>query len=302
MSMLADMAGGATPGADAAVAANAAAANGVAADGAADATTTAAAASPPADWLVPDEYKANESVGKFVKDGKIDRDALLKGYVNAAELVGRDKIIVPKTDEEFAAVYDKLGRPKTGDEYVVVKPDKLPEGMEYDEEGEKFMRQFGHANGWNQKQFDSAYKTYFERQQGMMASYQQYDKEAAAKCSDDLKREHGQAFDGFVQAGGAALKQYADPDFYQFLSEKGLANDPRMARIFGRIGKELLGESQLKGGNGGEGLALSPAEWDRKIADFRDTHKEALRDQDHRDYRTRADELRKMYRDKHGEK
>lgn len=262
-----------------------------------DTTTTPASS----DWMLPDEYKANESVGKFVKDGKIDRDALLKGYVNAAELVGRDKIIVPKTDEEYAAAFSKLGKPESPDKYVVTKPDKMPEGVEYDEDGEKFLRDFAHQNHYTQKQFEAAYKTYYERQQGMVSNWHKMDQAAATDCETALRKEHGQAYDGFFQAGSTALQEYADPDFLQFLQQKGLANDPRMIRVFGRIGTELKGDTKLKGDGGGVGN-LTPEQWDAKIRDFRAEHSKVLMNSDDRDYRRRADELQQMYRNKHGEK
>lgn len=298
MSMLADMAGGAAPGADAAVAANAAGANGVAADGAA----TNGAAAPAHFYDLPDEYKDNEGVKKFVKDGKVDGAAVLKSYAHLESLNGRDKIAIPKTPEERIAARRQMGAPDDPSKYVVTRPAEMPEGMQYDEDGEKFMRQFGVENGWDQQDFDNAYKTYFERQQGMMASYQKYDKEASDKCASDLKREHGSAFDGFVQAGGVALKEFADPDFYQFLSEKGLANDPRMARIFGRIGKEMLGEGKLKGGNGGGTGTMTPAEAEAKITAFRSEHHAALFNSEHVDHKSRVEELSRLHAMKTGGK
>lgn len=290
---------GATNGAaDTGATAAAAAANGVGSEGAASGAEASAAYL----YDVPDEFKAHEGITKFVKDGKVDGAAVLKSYTHLESLNGRDKIVVPKTDEEWGPVYDKLGRPESADKYVVTRPEKLPEGMSYDEEGEKFLRQFAHANGFNQKQFAAAYQTYFDRQQGVVANYTKFQNEAKEKVENDLKREHGQAYDGFKGAAVAAVEQYADPDFKQWLDETGLGNDPRMVRIFGRIGKEMLGESKLKGGGNGGGGPMTPAEWDAKITSFRTEHNDALLNNQHGEHKSRTDELTEMYRRKHGGK
>lgn len=299
MSMMGDM-GAATAADPAAAAAGAAAGTaGATTDTTTTAATAAAGATPSYAFDLPEEYRANEGLAKFVKDGKVDGSAVLKSYAHLESMNGRDKIAVPKSDEEWGAVYDKLGRPADASKYEVTKP-QLPEGVTYDEEGEKFMRDFGHKNGWNQKQFSAAYQALFERQASMQGEWAKMDSEAKDKCAADLKREHGDAYDANLQAGAAAMQQFLDPDFYQFLESRGLANDPRMVRPFIRIGKEMMGDSALKGG-GGNNATLTPQQWDSKIADFRKEHAEALRDSDHKDYKTRAAELREMYQRKHGE-
>ena len=77
--------------------------------------------------LIPDEYRAEKSLENFK-----DMGDFVKSYLSAQKIVGADKIPVPNkfaTDEDWNKVYEKLGRPKSADEYKF----NLPEDKTVDE-------------------------------------------------------------------------------------------------------------------------------------------------------------------------
>ena len=75
-----------------------------------------------------------------------DIESLAKGYVHAQRLVGADKIPVPNkfaTEEDWNKVYEKLGRPKSADEYKF----NLPEDKTVDEAALKSFAEQAHKLG-----------------------------------------------------------------------------------------------------------------------------------------------------------
>ena len=75
-----------------------------------------------------EELKGSKSLAKFK-----DVNNLAQAYVHAESLIGRDKIPVPKTDEDWQDVYNRLGRPATPDDYSLnadaLKQMQLPEDI-----------------------------------------------------------------------------------------------------------------------------------------------------------------------------
>ena len=75
--------------------------------------------------LIPDAYKEEKALQNFQ-----DMDGFVKSFLHSQRLVGSDKIPIPNkyaTDEDWNAVYEKLGRPKSSDgyEYNLGKETKL---------------------------------------------------------------------------------------------------------------------------------------------------------------------------------
>ena len=65
--------------------------------------------------LIPDAYKEEKALQNFQ-----DMDGFVKSYLHSQKLVGSDKIPIPNkyaTDEDWNAVYEKLGKPTSPDGY-----------------------------------------------------------------------------------------------------------------------------------------------------------------------------------------
>ena len=88
-----------------------------------------------------------------------DIESLAKGYVHAQRLVGADKIPVPNkfaTEEDWNKVYEKLGRPKSADEYKF----NLPEDKTVNEAALKGFADQAHKLGLLPGQADGVVKFY----------------------------------------------------------------------------------------------------------------------------------------------
>jgi hypothetical protein len=300
VSLLGDIAASNAAPADAGAAAAAAAAtNQGATDGTANgATNTQEPAA--TRWTVPEDYRALDAVRKFTDEkGTLDPSVLLKSHINLEQQFGRDKIAMPKTDDEWGAVYGKLGRPDAPEGYTYKPPSDLPEGVTVSPDAEKYWRNAAHAQGLSDKQFNGLAKLFLDHQAHSVAGWTEAQNEARGKVETDLKREWGGAYDQNVAAAKVAMKDYMDPDLLKVLDESGYSNDPRMVKVFAKIGLELLGDDKLKGA-GVDSDKLTPAQAAAKIEEFRATHHKALFDNTDPEHKQRVRELEALYALKHG--
>lgn len=246
-----------------------------------------------------DDLKSLSSISKFTKDGKLDARALAKGYTNAEQLLGREKVPLPKTDEDWERWYAAAGRPEAPEKYEFKRPEKLPDGMTYDEDLEKGFRAWAHGNGLNTRQANGLYEMYVKQTVERQAAWHQGQMKAREDAEAALRREWGRAYDGNIALARGAIQQYADPDFQAYLSQTGLGNDPRMVRAFANIGKAQMGETALVGQP--QGTGMTPRDLDTAIADFRGKHWEALSDRSHPEHARLNKEYARLFEQRFAE-
>merc|ERR1712196_598310 len=95
--------------------------------------------------------------------------SLAKSYIHAQKLVGADKIPVPNkhaTEDDWNAVYSKLGRPETPDGYKF----NLPEDQKVNEEGLKVFADHAHKLGLLPNQAEGMVKFYNELRANELSS------------------------------------------------------------------------------------------------------------------------------------
>ncbi|MEW5705135.1 MAG: hypothetical protein AB1781_11215 [Pseudomonadota bacterium] len=230
-----------------------------------------------------DDLKGLTSIQKFARDGKLDARALARGYANAESLIGRDKVPIPKTDEDWDRWYAAAGRPEAPDKYEFKRPDKLPDGMTYDEEKEKSFRVWAHMHGLNAKQANGIYEAFVRTETERHGAWYASQAQARQTAEEALKREWGQAYDGKLALARGALKEFADPDFVAHLESTGLGNDPRMVRWLAKVGERAMGETALKGD--AKSGQMTPRDIEGKLAEMREKNWDALSDKGHPDHR-----------------
>lgn len=250
-----------------------------------------------ADWRasLPDDIKNSPTMSKFTT-----LEGLAKSYVNLEKQFGADKIVIPKEGdaEGWAKAYDALGRPKEPSAYEF-KPVQLPEGMQYDTALEDKFRPVAHNLGLTQKQAQGM-RDWFAANQGeaFTATNQQHAQEREA-ATNELKRELGNAYEGTQKAAEAALLAYAGKDAVEAMKKNGMIDDPFMIRVFGKIGRETLGEDKLKAS--GAVTEDAPEQLKAKITAFRSQHSAALYDKTHIEHQIRVDELTALTTRLHGD-
>lgn len=258
------------------------------------AQTTQAATS---DWRdsLPADVKTNPTMAKFTT-----AEGLAKSYINLEKQFGADKIVIPKDGDNdgWAKAFDALGRPADPAKYDF-KTVELPAGMEYDKGLEDKFRPVAHNLGLSQKQAQGM-RDWFAAQQGeaFTGATQQHAQEREA-ATNELKRELGAAYDGTAKAAEAALLQFAGKDVVDTMKKNGLINDPFMIKVFGKIGRETLGEDKLKAS--GAITDDAPEQLKAKITEFRSKHSAALYDKNHVEHAIRVQELTALTTRLHGD-
>ncbi len=252
---------------------------------------------------LPEDIRGDEGLSKFdnAKDEAERLANLSRSYVNAQKMIGGDKLPKPKgpdDKEALDAVYTALGRPEAADKYVLTRPkaEELPPGLSIDEEGEKFLKDFAFANGWNQRQLDNAYKAFYEREgtrikAGIAASQSSYE-----DAMRDFQRE-GNATETLTMAK-AGYNHVATPEVTAKLKAAGLDNDPQLIRMFAKIGKDLAGHQILKG-SGGEAVKTADM-LQGEISKYRNENHDALYQASHPNHAAATKHLDGLYQQLHG--
>lgn len=167
------------------------------------------------------------------------------------ELEGRlkDALFIPgdkATDEERASFYTKLGRPEAPDKYELKRP-ALPEGMQYDETGEKWFRETAHKLGLPNAQAAQLFEAYNARMDGVIKDIEGKRTKAAQECVEALKKEWGGEFDANLNLVKRATEAFLTPEDKKFMDESGLGNHPVLVKLFQRMGKALSEDKFVRG-------------------------------------------------------
>lgn len=223
-----------------------------------------------------------------------------RSYVNLEKLLSSERVPLPQSDDDqegWERWFRAAGRPEKPDDYSWERPD-LPQDLPYDQETETAFRTWAHANGLTQRQARNLYDGYVKTQVERHKAWNEGRSKAKADAQMALQREHGDKYDGFVNSAKAAMTKYADDDFRKMLDETGLGNDPRMIRVFGKIGQTMMGDTRVTGQP--PAPEPKPQDLDKAISDFRSKHEKALFNRDHPDHDLRLKEYNRLFEQRFG--
>lgn len=251
----------------------------------------------PSDWRaqLPEELRGNPSLGKLS-----DVNSLAQSYVNLEKLLGSEKVPLPKGDNDtdgWSRLYTTLGRPEAADKYAIDKP-TVPDGMDlpYDEGEESFWRKLAFENGLSQKQFKNMWDTGVKSRLDKAISWQQEAGQAREKAADSLKRQWGQNYDGNLAVAKAALNQFANPDYRQWLESSGEGNNPHVVDQWYKVGRAMNGQTRLQGA---PNKAVQTGDLDRQIADYRSKFGAELMDSAHPSHKFHVAKLTELFQQRH---
>jgi hypothetical protein len=259
-------------------------------------TPTPPAATPPATPPAPDgqwfdgfadEVKNDPSVQKFGSS-----EELAKSYINAQKLIGRDKIPMPVTDDDWADTWNRLGRPEDVGGYDIKKPEDMhPETVSPDDVD--WLMNAAHKAGLNNEQAQSLFNDLAERANGVLNN-----RDASAEASrneivETLQNEWGTGYDANVKIAQTAIVEFADENFLQMLDDTGLGDNPELAKTFFNIGKYMMEDGKLKDL---DSPGPSGADIDATISSLM-AHK-AYGDTSHPEHKTMVNKVTELFRAK----
>jgi len=191
---------------------------------------------------LPEELRDNASLQKYSTV-----ESLAKGYVNASSMLGRDKLVMPNSDDEWADMYSKLGRPEdaTGYKFDEVT---MPDGFALDENQLNDFQEKAHSVGLSEKQANELYGWYVGNQSTQFEGMVNSAEEQLIAAQTDLRKTWGNAYDQKFSAAERPVREFGGEELEQALAETGAGNNPMLIKAFAQIGEKLMGDTSLEGG------------------------------------------------------
>ena len=181
---------------------------------------------------ISEEFRNDPNIEKFT-----EIDALAKSYINATQMIGKDKVAVPNknsTDDQWNEVYDKLGRPESADKYSLnAKSEVVP----IDDNAIKQFAENAHQLGLNNKQAQGILEFYKNNMEGMAHQAKVDTETAQAQSTQELRQEWGREFDSNIKKAGALAKANMNPEILDMQLKDGmrLGDHPEIIKGFAKI-------------------------------------------------------------------
>ena len=217
---------------------------------------------------LPDELKANQNITKFQSVAE-----LAKGYHHASQMIGRDKIPMPMTEDEMSEVQVRLGKPQSYEEYkigpelghqwVLEDLQDSPEMGVPLEEFKKCFKKKSHEFGFTQNQTAKIYETLVREQSEERKRKQATISAQLNMCEQTLRAAWGEQHDVNLIVAGKTAHGLFGPRVMKIIEDAGLARDPDFIKGMHRIGNK----SHEELGIDKRGSALrTPSDLDGEIA------------------------------------
>jgi len=205
----------------------------------------------PTKWqdTIPAELKESLFVkDRFVKDETPAN--LAKSYVELEKgFHGRVKIPDEKTTEqERNEFYNKLGRPETPDKYELKRPEKLPEGMGYDENFEKSMKMLAYNAGLSQSQLSVLADGFNKYQSELFTGEIQRIKQLNDGRWLNYKKEWGETkTTENVEYAKRCFDEFAPKELKELMTRDDVESDPILVAMYSSIWRKTLNDTLVQG-------------------------------------------------------
>lgn len=216
--------------------------------------------------------------------------ALAKSYRDAQKLVGAEKVALPgknATKEEYDAFFNKLGRPETADKYQFQKPEKLPEGVNWNEEQLKVFKSKAHEAGLTQKQFEELVNWHT----GVVAQGLEKMNEDKVQAQQDsikeLQKSWGSAFNQELEKARRAAALFGSLEDFEAM---GVADNPKFLQFLAKVGS-TISEDRMRGHD----TMMVPVDAKAKIAEIQGNKEHPYHIKDHPGHEMAVQEMKKLF-------
>lgn len=235
------------------------------------------AGTPPAakqwyDSLTDPDIKNNPIVTKYKTV-----DDLVKGHLNLQQLMGHEKVPIPKDENDIEAIklFDKVrGVPESIEGYELDNPEPLP-GMDKMVFGTDEFKAMAHKHRLTPEQAKGIQGDYVAM---LKAIHEQMNKdytEAVTNSKNQLQKDWGMAYDSNVRLAQAVMNKFtASKEEFDALNAK-LGTDPVALRFLAKLGGQFK-EGSLGDFNAPSSFTKTPteakAEYDKIMNDPNDIY------------------------------
>ena len=194
--------------------------------------------------LIPAEYKNEKALQNFQ-----DMDGFVKSFLHSQRLVGTEKINIPNkfaTDEDWNAVYEKLGKPKSPDEYKY----NLPKESKLDDDSLKAFSATAHQLGLLPKQAEGIINYYNELANASEVDTNAKAETARAEAEKTLRKEYGSAYKHRIHAAKNLASSTLGNEFLSnTILQDGskLGDNPIVVKAFAELASQISEDSMIQG-------------------------------------------------------
>ena len=163
-----------------------------------------------------------------------------RSYINAEQLIGRDKIPIPKTPEEWDATYKRLGKPDSAELYVLPIDESIdPKLREHLGKDAEWFRAEAHKLGLNEKQATTLFSAFSGRVVENISNIQTTGETEKLNTEIQLRSEFGSAYEGKMILAGRALQELGGDELVKLVDATGIGNHPAFTKAFMKIGNMM---------------------------------------------------------------
>jgi len=216
---------------------------------------------------LPDDLRDHQSLQNITDVG-----ALAKTMIHAQSMVGAEKIPIPgkwATDDDWAEVYQKLGRPDDADGYAFDFGD-----VKIDDDFVSGFSEVAHKAGLSERQAKALAGWYMEQSPANASDPEEQARNIEAAKTDavaDLRKEYGNAFQDRLKLGDNLMAEFGGEGLLELRLADGtpLVNNPAFAKMIINTAhwiNESVSEDKLIGEKGSG--AITPGEADEKLREL----------------------------------
>lgn len=189
-----------------------------------------------------EDVRGNNSITKYES-----AEALANAHISAQRLIGAEKIPMPQTDDDFSAVYQRLGCPESAEMYQVT----APEGVEINEDMQNSYKAVAHELGLSQKQMEGLANWQFEQEATSSTASTEASQLALDTATNGLKAEWGEAHEQNVNLAARAASEFMGEDGVKFFNEAMIdgvpaGEHPGLLKMFHSVAKGMMESSKLE--------------------------------------------------------
>jgi hypothetical protein len=169
-------------------------------------------------------------------------EALAKQLVHAQKAVGKDKVVLPGkhgTEDDWAQVFKKLGRPENGEGYT------LPEEGFTDSE-KQMVREMALKNNLLPGQLEGVLGWVKDVASSRVTEVQNGQKEHMAKQQEILKKEFGDAYDHRLNLAKTVIEKVGGEEMLAKMRQMPELNqNAEFVKLLSKVGEQFLAEDKV---------------------------------------------------------
>jgi hypothetical protein len=220
---------------------------------------------------LPEDLRADPSLVDFKDETEMVPMPInvARSYINTKKLVGRDKIPMPSTPEEWNDTYNRLGRPEAPTQYNVAVEgvdDTNPQLKEILSKDVEWFKNVAHEAGLSDTQARKLFKRYTDKTVETFTGMQTNHEVNMNAAETELRTAYGNNFEGkmvLMNRGIEELDRKVGGGLKDIVKNTGLVADPKFVKAMVLVGEMMSEDLGLDKSTGGP--AIDAASLDEQI-------------------------------------